>query len=52
VALNIDVDPMRVSLSDFGIANGRIVAGSGAPPENISSRAEIEPHGWLIIAPA
>jgi glycosidase len=52
VALNIDVDPMRVSLSDFGIANGRIVAGSGAPPENVSSRAEIEPHGWLIIAPS
>jgi cyclomaltodextrinase len=52
VALNIDVDPMRVSLRDFGFANGRIVAGSGAPPENVSSRAEIEPHGWLIIAPA
>jgi glycosidase len=52
VALNIDVAPMRVSLSDFGIANGRIVAGSGAPPENVSSRAEIEPHGWLIIAPS
>jgi glycosidase len=52
VALNIDDDPMRVSLSDFGIANGRIVAGSGAPPENVSSHAEIEPHGWLIIAPS
>jgi cyclomaltodextrinase len=51
VALNIDDAPMQLSLSEFGNGDGRIVAGSGAPPEDIVSSAEIEPHGWLIIAP-
>ena len=51
VALNIDDAPMPVSLGEFGLANGRIVAGSGAPPHDVISQAEIEPHGWLIIAP-
>ena len=32
-------------------AGAEIVAGSGAPPESIVDEAEIEPHGWLIIAP-
>ena len=52
VALNIDDAPMTLSLSGFGHGEGRIVAGSGAPPEDVVSTAEVEPHGWLIIAPA
>ena len=52
VALNIDDEPLRVSLPDLGIGEGQIVAGSGAPPSTVVSRAEVEPHGWLIIAPA
>jgi hypothetical protein len=52
VALNIDDAPMSLSLSEFGYAEGRIVAGSGAPPQDVIARAEIEPHGWLIIAPS
>jgi hypothetical protein len=28
-----------------------LIAGSGAPPQSVVARAEIEPHGWLIIAP-
>ena len=51
VALNIDDAPMTLTLSEFGHGDGRIVAGSGAPPEDVVSAAEIEPHGWLIIAP-
>ncbi len=51
VALNIDDAPMTLSLSGFGHGEGRIVAGSGAPPEDVVSTAEVEPHGWLIIAP-
>ncbi|OBB15168.1 alpha-amylase [Mycobacteriaceae bacterium 1482268.1] len=50
VALNIDDAPMPLSLRDFGLAEGRIVAGSGAPSQDVVSRAEIEPHGWLIVA--
>ncbi len=52
VALNVDDAPMTVTLSEFGRPNGRVVAGSGAPPQHTVSSAEIEPHGWLIIAPA
>ncbi|OBK78696.1 alpha-amylase family protein [Mycobacterium sp. 1274761.0] len=51
VALNIDDASMSLSLRDVGLAEGRIVAGSGAPPQDVLSQAEIEPHGWLIVAP-
>jgi cyclomaltodextrinase / maltogenic alpha-amylase / neopullulanase len=52
IALNIDEAPMTLSLSEFGLGGGRVVAGSGAPPQDVISRAEIEPHGWLILAPS
>ncbi len=51
VALNIDDAPRSLSLPELGFGAGQIVAGSGAPPESIVDEAEIEPHGWLIIAP-
>lgn len=51
VALNIDDAPMPVSLSELGFGQGQLVAGSGAPPQSVVTAAEIEPHGWLIIAP-
>ncbi len=50
VALNVDDEPMPLSLSEFGLGDGHIVAGSGAPPHDVITHAEIEPHGWLIIA--
>ena len=52
VALNIDVDPLPLSLPDMGFGAGQIVAGSGAPPQAVVDQIEVEPHGWLIIAPA
>ena len=52
VALNIDDEPLSLSLPELGFGAGQIVAGSGAPPESIVGEAEIEPHGWLIIAPS
>jgi cyclomaltodextrinase / maltogenic alpha-amylase / neopullulanase len=51
VALNLDDEPFPISLSELGFGEGQIVAGSGAPPPDALSQAEIEPHGWLIIAP-
>ena len=50
VALNIDDAPMPLSLPELGLGQGQIVAGSGAPPQSVVGEAEIEPHGWLIIA--
>ncbi|MDT7730901.1 MAG: cyclomaltodextrinase / maltogenic alpha-amylase / neopullulanase [Mycobacterium sp.] len=51
VALNIDNEPLSLSLPELGFGAGQIVAGSGAPPESTVGDAEIEPHGWLIIEP-
>ena len=52
VALNIDDEPLTVSLPEVGFGEGEILAGSGAPPQTTVATAEVEPHGWLIIAPA
>ena len=51
VALNIDDAPLSLSLAEFGFSHGEVVAGSGAPPQSVVADAEVEPHGWLIIAP-
>jgi hypothetical protein len=51
IALNVDDGPLSLSLAELGFGAGQIVAGSGAPPESVVSEVEIEPHGWLIIAP-
>ena len=51
VALNIDDATMPLTFDEFGLTRGRIVAGSGAPPQDTISSAEIEPHGWLIVEP-
>jgi hypothetical protein len=50
VALNVDDAPLQMSLSEFGIGSGRIVAGSGAPVEAAVDRVDVAPHGWAIIA--
>lgn len=52
VALNIDAGAsLPLPLADLGVASGRVVAGSGAPPQDDISRTEVPPHGWLIIQP-
>ena len=52
VALNVDDTPLSLSLPELGFGEGQIVAGSGAPPENVIGQTDIEPHGWLIVAPS
>ena len=51
VALNVDDAPLALSLSELGVGQGQIVAGSGAPAPSVVETAEIEGHGWLIIEP-
>ncbi|WP_166905094.1 alpha-amylase family glycosyl hydrolase [Mycobacterium sp. DL440] len=51
VALNIDDAPLPLSLPDLGVPSGRVIAGSGAPPQDDINHTEIPPHGWLIIQP-
>jgi glycosidase len=53
VALNIDDAPLKLVLPEVGFGTGgRIIAGSGAPPQSTVIEAEIPPHGWMIISPA
>ena len=52
VALNIGDAPLRLALHELGYGEGQIVAGSGAPPQAVVQQADIEPDGWLIVAPA
>jgi cyclomaltodextrinase / maltogenic alpha-amylase / neopullulanase len=48
VALNIDDAPLRVRL-DSGPAE--VIAGSGAPPQQVVDAISVEPHGWRILRP-
>jgi cyclomaltodextrinase / maltogenic alpha-amylase / neopullulanase len=48
VALNIDDAPLRMPL-DSGPAE--VVAGSGAPPQEVVDAIAVEPHGWRILRP-
>lgn len=52
VALNIDDEPLRLSLPELGTTRARLIAGSSAPPEEVVDRVEIEPHGWRILRPS
>lgn len=51
VALNADDTALRLSLPDLGVPSGRVIAGSGAPPQAEVIQTEVAPHGWLIIEP-
>ncbi|WP_326546596.1 alpha-amylase family glycosyl hydrolase [Mycolicibacterium sp. ND9-15] len=51
VALNIDDEPLPISLPELGFGRGEILAGSGAPPSHVVTMTEAGPHGWLVIAP-
>jgi cyclomaltodextrinase / maltogenic alpha-amylase / neopullulanase len=51
-ALNVGDTPLQVSLDELGFGSAQIIAGSGAPPEDTLTRAEVEPHGWMILTPS
>ena len=51
IALNVGDTALSVSLPELGIAGGEVLAGSGAPPQDMITHIEIGAHGWLVIAP-
>ncbi len=51
VALNIDDEPLRLSLPKLGTPRARLIAGSTAPPDEVVDTVLIEPHGWRILRP-
>jgi glycosidase len=52
VALNVDDQPLTVSLGDAALRRGRVVAGSGAPPAEELHELTVPPHGWVVVARA
>jgi glycosidase len=47
VALNIDEKPLTVRLD----SSAEVIAGSGAPPQEVVHELTVEPHGWRILRP-
>ncbi|BBY77187.1 alpha-amylase [Mycolicibacterium parafortuitum] len=51
VALNVDDEPLPLTLTGLGIGHAEIVAGSGAPPAEVVPDVVVPAHGWLILNP-
>ena len=45
-----DADAMHVRLADHGVTSGRVVAGSGAPAEDVVTEVHVAAHGWAIVS--
>ncbi|MDC9006296.1 alpha-amylase family protein [Mycobacterium marinum] len=52
VILNADDEPLRMSLPDLGIPRAEVLAGSAAPPQEVTDEVLVEGHGWRILQPA
>ena len=52
VALNIDDQPLHVSLSELGKGRAQVIGGSAAPPPEVVDTLVVDPHGWRILRPA
>lgn len=50
VALNIDDDPMPLPVEDLTGHPAEVIAGAGAPPQEVVSQTVVGPHGWLILS--
>jgi cyclomaltodextrinase / maltogenic alpha-amylase / neopullulanase len=51
VSLNTDDAALQVVLGELGAGQAQVIAGSGAPPEEVVDVVSIEPHGWRILRP-
>jgi glycosidase len=52
VVLNIDDEPLRVSLPELGTPRAQVIGGSAAPPPDVVDSVEVEARGWRILSPA
>jgi hypothetical protein len=52
VALNIDDVALDVVLGELGVGKAHVIAGSGAPPQEVVDAVSIEPDGWRILRPS
>jgi hypothetical protein len=49
VALNLDDTAMEVPIADLTGRPAEVIAGSAAPPPEVTGTAVVAPHGWLIL---
>ncbi|HEX5254637.1 MAG TPA: alpha-amylase family protein [Mycobacterium sp.] len=52
VVLNLDDEPLRISLPELGTARAQVVGGSAAPPQEVVDTVAVEARGWRILSPA
>lgn len=50
VVLNIDDEPLHVSLPELGAGRAQVIGGSAAPPPEVVDAVTVEPHGWRILS--
>lgn len=50
VVLNIDDEPLHVSLPELGPGRAQVIGGSAAPPPEVVDAVAVEPHGWRILS--
>jgi cyclomaltodextrinase len=51
VALNVDDEPLPVSMRDLGFRSAHVLGGDSAPAQAEVDEAAVAPHGWLILRP-
>jgi hypothetical protein len=49
VALNLADTPL--TLRQLGGRNAQLMAGTGAPPEQVVSATKVPAHGWQVLRP-
>ncbi|WP_293044043.1 alpha-amylase family glycosyl hydrolase [Mycobacterium sp.] len=49
VVLNIDGEPLHVSLSELGRGRAQVIGGSAVPPPEVVDALVVDPHGWRIL---
>lgn len=50
MVLNIDDEPLHVSLPELGTGRAQVIGGSAAPPPEVVDAVAVEPHGWRILS--
>ena len=51
VALNLDDTAMTLPVAELTGRQAQVVAGTGAPPQEVLSQAFVPAQGWVILAP-
>ncbi|OBJ09540.1 alpha-amylase family glycosyl hydrolase [Mycobacterium sp. 1465703.0] len=51
VVLNIDDEPLHVSLPKLGAPRAQVIGGSAAPPQELVETVAVEARGWRILSP-